>query len=43
MDGQVELEVEITLYVPTASFITFTCRDATQLLAGPGRAFAPNS
>ena len=31
-DGQVEVEVEVTVYVPGASFFAFVCRDASALL-----------
>jgi hypothetical protein len=30
-DWRVELPVEVTLYVPAAGFIAFTCSDATAL------------
>jgi hypothetical protein len=32
-DGTVELPVDVTLYVPAAGFIAFTCSEASGLLA----------
>jgi hypothetical protein len=31
-DGHAEVEVEVTVYVPGASFFAFVCRDASPLL-----------
>ena len=32
LDGHVEIEVEVTVYVPGASFFAFICRDVSALL-----------
>jgi hypothetical protein len=34
-DGHAEVEVEVTVYVPGASFFAFLCRDATAVLKLP--------